>query len=145
MARSGRTISGATLDPSVRDALRLGLSRFNEAGPFADVDESRLALSSAVAAACAGQLAVSSFGFDAAWRDCAAVEVDIHREALDDTGFLAHFLNMLRGNGFSVPDASYRGVGWTPSENSLRAHFDKLEKNNACAIWWEEVDRLGCK
>lgn len=145
MASSGRTVSGATLDSSVRDALRFGLARFNEAGPFADVDESRRALSTSVAAACEGQRQLTFWGLDAAWRDCAAVEVDVHRESLDDMGFLAHFLSMLRANGFNVPDASYRGIGWTPAENSLRAHFDKLEKNNACAIWWEDVDRLGCR
>lgn len=145
MANSGRTVSQAHLDPAVRDALRLALQRFNEAGPFADLDESRRSLSTAVAAACEAQRQQSSWGFDAAWRDCAAVEVDVHRESLDDMGFLAHFLDMLRANGFNVPDASYRGVGWTPAANSLRAHFDKLEKHNACAVWWEEVDRLGCK
>lgn len=135
--------SGNRLLPGVRGSIQAAISAFNQAGPFASLDDTRRSLSNSLSEACNQQRQEGAF-MNAGWPICADVAVDIGREAIDDPGFLRYFLDQLALNGFGVDEARYGPISWLPGSNSLAAHHFNIDRQHACAWWWEQVDRLKC-
>lgn len=136
--------SGARLSSDARARLQAGLAEFNVAGGFADLSEIRRALSNAVGEACSIQRALTSPAFIEPWMQCADVAVEIHRESIDDPGFLAYTLGRLQQEGFAIDPPRWGVVSWFGGGNSLSGHFSNLQAMNRCASWWEQRDLLGC-
>jgi|GEM_PF-6670886 len=136
--------SGSRLSPTARERIQNGLAAFNGADGFADLSQIRRALSDAVGEACSLQRAVASPQFNEPWTMCADVAVEIHRESIDDPGFLAHTLGRLQQEGFAIDSPRWGVVSWSGGGNSLSGHFSNLQATNRCASWWEQRDLLGC-
>lgn len=136
--------SGSRLSSAARERIQAGLASFNGAGGFADLSQIRRALSDSIGEACSIQRGAAPPGFNEAWTICADVAVDIHRESIDDPGFLAYTLGRLQQEGFTVESPRLGIISWFGGGNSLSGHFSNLQAMSRCASWWEQRDQLGC-